>query len=150
MLEHYENLACAYVRGVLSALPPDMPAEEVLARGRAAGLKLHRFKKTMGLPRVRAVIGMLRGLSPESLLESGPAAASFSGRRLMRSLIYRSPPSNRTNTVSAILMPSGGAASSACRASQNPLAPGSTQMATFPHVIIRATGDSPRVVSSGS
>src|SRR5262245_1386664 len=59
MPDHYEGLASAYVRGLLPDLPEKMPVAEVIARGRAAGLDLHRFKRTMGLPRVRAVLGLL-------------------------------------------------------------------------------------------
>ena len=75
--DHYESLACAYIRGSLSGLPDDMPVDHVIARGQAAGLKLHRFKRTMELPRVRAVLGILRGLSPESLLDIGTGRGVF-------------------------------------------------------------------------
>jgi len=77
MPDHYEGLASAYVRGLLPDLPEKMPVAEVIARGRAAGLDLHRFKRTMGLQRVRAVLGLLRGLVPESLLDIGTGRGVF-------------------------------------------------------------------------
>jgi len=66
---YYNRLAVAYVRGML----PDAVGDDatLIKAGRAAGLKLHRFKRTAELPRVRAVIGMLRGLAPDSLLDVG-------------------------------------------------------------------------------
>lgn len=75
--DHYESLACAYVRGSLPGLADDMPVNDVIARGQAAGLKLHRFKRTIELPRVRAVLGILRGLSPESVLDIGTGRGVF-------------------------------------------------------------------------
>jgi 2-polyprenyl-3-methyl-5-hydroxy-6-metoxy-1,4-benzoquinol methylase len=54
-----------------------MPTDEVIVRGRAAGLKLHRFKRTAALPRVRAVLGMLHGLVPQSLLDIGSGRGAF-------------------------------------------------------------------------
>lgn len=77
MSDRYESLAYAYIRGSLPGLPDDMPVDQVIAWGQAAGLKLHRFKRTMELPRVRAVLGMLRGLSPESLLDIGTGRGVF-------------------------------------------------------------------------
>lgn len=74
---HYTGLAAAYVRGTLAGLPPDLRDEELLAHGRAAGLKMHRFKRTMDLPRVRAVIGILRGLAPARLLDIGTGRGVF-------------------------------------------------------------------------
>lgn len=72
---YYTSLAAAYVRGML----PDADGDEaaLIEIGRAAGLKLHRFKRTADLPRVRAVIGMLRGLTPESLLDMGSGRGVF-------------------------------------------------------------------------
>jgi ubiquinone/menaquinone biosynthesis C-methylase UbiE len=73
----YRELALAYARGMLPA--GDMAANEeaLLAQARAAGLKLHRFKRTMDLPRVRAVLGALRGLGPESLVDFGSGRGVF-------------------------------------------------------------------------
>jgi SAM-dependent methyltransferase len=75
---YFQRLAAAYVRGRLAATgspPLDELSREALeqqiAGGLAAGLRLHRFKRTMGLPRVQRVLGMLRGLQPENLLDVG-------------------------------------------------------------------------------
>jgi ubiquinone/menaquinone biosynthesis C-methylase UbiE len=73
----YEELAAAYVRGMLGAGDADESREALLARANAAGLKLHRFKRTMELPRVRAVLGALHGLAPASLLDIGSGRGVF-------------------------------------------------------------------------
>jgi SAM-dependent methyltransferase len=89
----YTYLAAAYVRGALRELP-DPPAveglldaplddlgeaelEALVALGRARGLRLHRFKRTMGLPRVQAVLGILRGIGPAELLDLGSGRGAF-------------------------------------------------------------------------
>jgi 2-polyprenyl-3-methyl-5-hydroxy-6-metoxy-1,4-benzoquinol methylase len=86
---YYTGLAAAYVRGRLGAsIPADLlevPLEglsetqldAVTAVGQEAGLRLHRFKRTMGLPRVRKTLGALRGLAPESLLDIGSGRGAF-------------------------------------------------------------------------
>lgn len=86
---YYTRLAAAYVRGRLGgSLPAEMlaaPLEELsderldalIAAGLAAGLRLHRFKRTMGLPRVRKTLGALRGLAPASLLDVGSGRGAF-------------------------------------------------------------------------
>src|SRR5215472_7348436 len=86
---YYTSLAAAYVRGRLGvSMPADLlevPLEElsetqldaVIAVGQEAGLRLHRFKRTMGLPRVRKALGALRGLAPESLLDVGSGRGAF-------------------------------------------------------------------------
>lgn len=48
-----------------------------LAKAQAAGLELHRFKRSAQLPRVRAVIGALRGFAPESLVDLGSGRGVF-------------------------------------------------------------------------
>ena len=70
---HYVALAAAYARGVLGE--PDLDDDVALAR--AAHLDLHRFKRTAQLPRVRAVLGALRGFAPESLLDLGSGRGVF-------------------------------------------------------------------------
>ena len=96
MSEHdtyYQRLAAAYVRGRLgreSGSPPLIPLfsrpldelsdadlETIIAAGLDAGLRLHRFKRTMELPRVHRVLGMLRGIQPESLLDIGSGRGAF-------------------------------------------------------------------------
>ncbi|MGI9414359.1 MAG: class I SAM-dependent methyltransferase, partial [Hyphomicrobiales bacterium] len=39
--------------------------------------KLHRFKRTMELPRVKAVLGALRGIGPQDLLDIGSGRGAF-------------------------------------------------------------------------
>jgi SAM-dependent methyltransferase len=86
---YYTRLAAAYVRGRFGASMPadllDTSLEELseaqlgalIAAGQEAGLRLHRFKRTMGLPRVRKTLGALRGLAPESLLDVGSGRGVF-------------------------------------------------------------------------
>ena len=73
----YNELAQAYARGMLPDGGGAADAAELLARARDAGLKLHRFKRTMDLPRVRAVLGILRGVGPESLIDFGTGRGVF-------------------------------------------------------------------------
>jgi ubiquinone/menaquinone biosynthesis C-methylase UbiE len=73
----YEEFAAAYVRGSLADAPDGGSNAELLAFGRAAGLKLQRFKRTMGLPRIRAVLGTLRGMAPTRLLDIGTGRGVF-------------------------------------------------------------------------
>ncbi len=85
--DYYQRLAAAYVRGTLAGTPsaaehtdlfaPALDAltarewADLIVLGEAQGLRLHRFKRTMGLARVRKVLGMLRGVQPEGLLDIG-------------------------------------------------------------------------------
>lgn len=63
---HYVRIARAYLRG----RHPGM--DQVGPDGfRKLGATLARFKRTMGLPRVRKVISILRAIRPESLLDIG-------------------------------------------------------------------------------
>jgi 2-polyprenyl-3-methyl-5-hydroxy-6-metoxy-1,4-benzoquinol methylase len=83
---YYTRLATAYVRGRLCvSMPADLlntsleelsetQLDAVIAAGQEAGLRLHRFKRTMGLPRVRKTLG---GLAPESLLDVGSGRGAF-------------------------------------------------------------------------
>jgi 2-polyprenyl-3-methyl-5-hydroxy-6-metoxy-1,4-benzoquinol methylase len=89
----FERLAAAYVRGVLRTSPRapgdaallDAPLDSldadqiaaIIQLGRAQGLRLHRFKRTMGLPRVIAVLGILRGMRPTELLDIGSGRGAF-------------------------------------------------------------------------
>ncbi len=71
---HHVALAAAYARGCLRV---DVPDDEAIAAGIAAGLKLHRFKRTAGMPRVRAVLGALRGFAARSLIDLGSGRGAF-------------------------------------------------------------------------
>ena len=73
---YFVQLAAAYVRGKL----PDVPAiseAELVQLGAKAGLRMHRFKRTSALPRVRRVLGVLRGLAPDDLLDIGSGRGVF-------------------------------------------------------------------------
>ncbi len=72
---HYLSFAAAFCRGRLGRREGDDLA--AIAAGADAGLRLHRFKRTAGLPRVRRVIGVLRGLAPPSLLDVGTGRGAF-------------------------------------------------------------------------
>jgi ubiquinone/menaquinone biosynthesis C-methylase UbiE len=72
---HYAPLAAAYVRGALGE--PSLDDDAALARGAASDLDLHRFKRTSQLPRVRAVLGALRGFAPDRLLDLGSGRGAF-------------------------------------------------------------------------
>jgi ubiquinone/menaquinone biosynthesis C-methylase UbiE len=71
---HYVALAAAFCRGRLGCALEDQAA---VAAGLAAGLKLHRFKRSAELPRVRRVIGALRALAPATLLDVGSGRGVF-------------------------------------------------------------------------
>ncbi len=84
----YSRLAAAYVRGKLTPAPaagsaPPLAAleeaevEAILRQGREAGLRLHRFKRTMELARVARVLGVLRGIGPVDLLDVGSGRGAF-------------------------------------------------------------------------
>lgn len=80
----YTRLAAAYVRGKL-AIPWDVPLaeldraglESLVRLGRERGLRLHRFKRTMGLARVARVLGALKGIGPADLLDIGSGRGAF-------------------------------------------------------------------------
>jgi ubiquinone/menaquinone biosynthesis C-methylase UbiE len=73
---YYTALAAAFVRGRLPDAPT-APDAELVRVGLSAGLRLHKFKRTAGLPRVRKVLGMLRGLVPRTLLDIGSGRGVF-------------------------------------------------------------------------
>ncbi len=87
---YYAPLAAAFIRGSLPA-PTGQRAlwecalealgEEELAVlldiGQAAGLRLEKFKRSLPLPRVKAVLGVLAGFHPHSLLDIGSGRGAF-------------------------------------------------------------------------
>jgi 2-polyprenyl-3-methyl-5-hydroxy-6-metoxy-1,4-benzoquinol methylase len=91
--DYYQRLAAAYVRGKLTdasirAAYPQLftqplealsaeELEQVIQLGTEHGLRLHRFKRTMDLPRVRKALGMLLGLQPASVLDVGSGRGAF-------------------------------------------------------------------------
>lgn len=50
---------------------------QLIQLGLEQGLKLHRFKKTMGLPRVSKVIGYLHAFYPQTILDIGTGRGVF-------------------------------------------------------------------------
>ena len=86
--ERYDiRMMAAFVRGSLKRSEPlfEMPlndlteanCEALLEAGRTAGLKTHYFKRHEMLPRVKAVMGFLRGIQPKSLLDVGSGRGVF-------------------------------------------------------------------------
>ena len=73
---YYTDLAAAFVRGRLPDAPR-LPPADLVRHGLRAGLRLHKFKRTSGLPRVRRVLGVLRGLAPADLLDIGSGRGVF-------------------------------------------------------------------------
>lgn len=82
---YFCRLAAAFVRGRQDnsdSLPPlpsltEPELAQIVSDGLDAGLRLHRFKKTMGLARVQRVLGILQGLCPDSLLDVGSGRGAF-------------------------------------------------------------------------
>ena len=72
---YYLDLAAAFVRATLAV--PDTPPSDLIRLGLLAGLRLHKFKRTAELPRVRRVLGILRGLGPNGLLDVGSGRGVF-------------------------------------------------------------------------
>jgi hypothetical protein len=74
---YFTALAAAFARGRLPEVAHLRDDAEVIARGLAAGLRLHKFKRNTDLPRVQRVIGALHGIAPESLLDVGSGRGTF-------------------------------------------------------------------------
>lgn len=73
---HYTEYAAAYARGRLQ-LRADTSDEDALEQARRCGLRLHRFKRTALLPRVRRVLGILRGWRPRHVVDVGSGRGAF-------------------------------------------------------------------------
>ncbi len=87
----YSRLAAAFVRGTLHHIPECDPAlfdtpldrlneaqcAALIQLGQLRDLRLHRFKRTMGLPRVAKVLGVLKGVQPTELLDIGSGRGAF-------------------------------------------------------------------------
>ena len=70
----YLPAAAAFCRGRLGVGGSD---EDAVVAGRAAGLRLHRFKRATVLPRVERTLSTLKGLAPSSLLDLGTGRGVF-------------------------------------------------------------------------
>jgi 2-polyprenyl-3-methyl-5-hydroxy-6-metoxy-1,4-benzoquinol methylase len=90
--EYYQPLAAAYIRGKLYAQEGRMHPElfepaldelnddemtQLVALAQNHELRLHRFKRSMELPRVQKVLGILKGLQPTNLLDIGTGRGVF-------------------------------------------------------------------------
>lgn len=73
---HYLAPLLAFVRGRVPGCAA-LDDAELVARGEAAGLRLHKFKRAGVLPRVQRVIAILRGLDPTSILDIGSGRGAF-------------------------------------------------------------------------
>lgn len=73
---YYFYLAAAFCRGSLG-LGLDVSDDECFRQGVKQGLRLTKFKRTMGLPRIRRVIGMLSGLQPNIVVDVGSGRGAF-------------------------------------------------------------------------
>ena len=87
---YYTRMLAAFVRGRLAdshgdseliqkplAEISDEDAEELLSLGKSAELSMHKFKRKDLLPRVRKVLGLLRGLPVGTLLDIGTGRGAF-------------------------------------------------------------------------
>lgn len=90
--EYLRRTAAAYVRGYakrtglalirdLCEKPPEELNERELdmlfAAGKTCGLKMYRFKSHRDMPRVKIVMGFLRSVMPESLIDVGSGRGVF-------------------------------------------------------------------------
>jgi ubiquinone/menaquinone biosynthesis C-methylase UbiE len=72
---HYVALAAAYVRGATGE--PHLDDDAAIELGVARGLKLHRFKRTMELQRIKPVLGALRAFGVQTLVDLGSGRGAF-------------------------------------------------------------------------
>jgi 2-polyprenyl-3-methyl-5-hydroxy-6-metoxy-1,4-benzoquinol methylase len=90
--EYYQPLAAAYIRGKLAAVAGELypelfqPAlaalsseekERLVELAREYELRIHRFKRTLELPRVQKILGILKGIQPANLLDIGSGRGAF-------------------------------------------------------------------------
>jgi hypothetical protein len=73
---YFTEIAAAFVRGKIGTVS-GLSSEELILLGRERGLRLHKFKKQIELPRVRRVLGILRNLAPGSLVDIGSGRGTF-------------------------------------------------------------------------
>jgi ubiquinone/menaquinone biosynthesis C-methylase UbiE len=75
---YFADLAAAFVRGQLGIQPEAyLSPDDLVRKGLEVGLRLHKFKRTMGLARVSRVLGILRSLQPATLLDIGSGRGAF-------------------------------------------------------------------------
>ncbi len=91
--QYYDTIIAAFIRGSLTfkshqelegdifkkALDEldEFEINDLVVLGKEKGLRLHKFKRSMELPRVRKVLGIIKGLQPSSLLDIGSGRGNF-------------------------------------------------------------------------
>lgn len=83
MKEHVAGLGVDEID--LDDLSPEQ-LQRLFEIAQEADLRVHRFKRTMDLRPVKSVLGILRGLAAEQLLDVGPVEEHSCGRCCMSSL----------------------------------------------------------------
>jgi ubiquinone/menaquinone biosynthesis C-methylase UbiE len=73
---YYDKLVAAFIRGRLPDTN-DLSLNDLIDSAASNGLRIHKFKRNAELPRVSKILGILRGLSPESLLDIGSGRGTF-------------------------------------------------------------------------
>jgi ubiquinone/menaquinone biosynthesis C-methylase UbiE len=73
---YYLQLGAAFARGRIPELAECADAE-AFESAVARGLRMHKFKRSAELPRVRRVLSMLAGFAPETLLDIGSGRGVF-------------------------------------------------------------------------
>lgn len=87
---YYKHLVAAFIRGKLDIIEQytylwqkplteltNSEIEILIEIGKNKGLRLHKFKRTMQLQRVRKVLGMLKAFAPAELLDIGSGRGTF-------------------------------------------------------------------------
>lgn len=73
---YFTELSAAFVRGKLG-IQEARTAKELIDIAGANGLRLHKFKRNTDLPRVKKVLGSIKGLAPSNLLDIGSGRGTF-------------------------------------------------------------------------
>lgn len=74
---YYEEFMECYVLGYILRHNLDVQPSSLLEWGKEQGLKLYHFKKKEQLPRVKRVLGFLKGITFENLLDVGSGRGVF-------------------------------------------------------------------------
>ncbi len=73
---YYDELVAAFIRGRLPDTR-DLSQSALINTAIKGGLRIHKFKRNAELPRVHKILGILRGLNPDSLLDIGSGRGTF-------------------------------------------------------------------------
>ena len=74
---YYEKLAEAYVLGYIMRHDLDIQPSSMIEWAKEQNLKIYHFKKKEYLPRVKRVLGFLKGISFENMLDVGSGRGVF-------------------------------------------------------------------------